>query len=165
MGVLLSSFFWSYAFFMILAGWLADSYGVRWVLGMGFLIWSLATLAMGFATSFAMLLAFRLMLGMGQSVAFPSYSKVIATEFAIHQRGVPNALIDAGSKIGPALGMLIGGLLLAAYGWRMLFLILGVAGLPWLVLWFKWSARNETPHSNTASIAPEYSTFSGNVTR
>ena len=142
MGILLSSFFWSYASFMILAGWLADTYGVRWVLGIGFLIWSIATLATGFATSFAVLLGFRLMLGMGESVAFPSYSRVIAAEFPIHQRGIPNALIDAGSKIGPALGMLVGGFLLAAYGWRTLFLILGLGGLAWLVPWFKWSPRD-----------------------
>jgi len=154
MGVLLSSFFWSYASFMILAGWLADSYGVRWVLGIGFLVWSLATLATGFATSFGMLLGFRLMLGMGESAAFPSYSKVIATEFPSHLRGFPNALIDAGSKIGPGLGMLVGGFLLAAHGWRMLFFILGVSSLGWLVLWFKWSPRNETPRSKNYEHGP-----------
>ncbi len=153
-GVLLSSFFWSYASFMILAGWLADTFGARWVLGIGFLIWSIATLATGFATSFTMLLAFRLVLGMGESVAFPSYSRIIASQFPSHQRGVPNSLIDAGSKLGPALGMLVGGLLVATQGWRMLFLILGLTSLGWLLPWFKWSPRDEAKRSKRDERGP-----------
>jgi len=43
LGKLFSSFFWSYAAFQLVAGWLVDRYDVRWVYGLGFLIWSLAT--------------------------------------------------------------------------------------------------------------------------
>jgi MFS family permease len=46
-----------------------------------------------------------------------------------------NGLIDAGSKLGPALGTLIGGLVVARYGWRALFLGLGLGALPWLLPW------------------------------
>ena len=48
MGFLLSSFFWTYAPFQIVAGWLTDRYNVNWVLAGGFLIWSLATFGVGF---------------------------------------------------------------------------------------------------------------------
>ena len=69
------------------------------------------------------------MLGAAESVAYPSYSKIIATRFPEHRRGLTNGLIDAGSKTGPALGTLIGGLVVARFGWRALFLILGFGAL------------------------------------
>ncbi len=141
MGVLLSAFFWSYSALQFVAGWLTDRFSVIWVLGIGLAIWSTATWATGLAGSLAALMACRLLLGAGESVAFPCYSKVIATNFTIEQRGVPNSLIEAATKMGPALGTLLGGVLLARYGWRTLFLILGAGGLLWLIPWLAWAPR------------------------
>ena len=53
MGLLLSAFFWTYALFQIVSGWLVDRYDVRWVFGLGFLLWSSATFATGLITGFA----------------------------------------------------------------------------------------------------------------
>ena len=141
MGLLLSSFFWTYTACQSFAGWLIDRYPVRWVFGSGFLLWSAATLGCGLANSAAVLMAFRLLLGAGESVAFPSYSKIIAGSFPAERRGVPNALIEAGTKLGPAIGTLAGGLLVAKFGWRVLFLALGAGSLLWLVPWLVWSPR------------------------
>ena len=118
LGKLFSAFFWSYAAFQLVAGWLVDRYDVRWVYGLGFLIWSLATSFTGLATSFATIFALRLLLGIGESVAYPSYSRIIAGSFPERHRGTAIALVDAGSKSGPALGILIGGLMINHYGWR-----------------------------------------------
>jgi MFS family permease len=141
MGLLFSSFFWSYAAFLILAGWLADRYSARFVLGLGYLIWSLATAAMGFVASLQALLVLRLLMGMGESAAFPVYSRVIAEKFPISQRGLPNSMIDAAVKIGPALSNLLGGVLVARYGWRTMFIVLGGGGLGWLFLWYRWAPK------------------------
>src|SRR5260370_32526528 len=81
LGKLFSSFFWSYAAFQLVAGWLVDRYDVRWVYGLGFLIWSLATSFTGFATSFATIFALRLLLGLRVSVAHPSHPRIIAGTF------------------------------------------------------------------------------------
>jgi MFS transporter, ACS family, D-galactonate transporter len=135
MGLLFSSFFWSYAGCMVLAGWLLDRYSVKWVLGVGFFVWSTATASTAFAHSLYSLCAIRLLLGAGESVAFPAISKIIAREFPIEKRGWPNSLIDASVKIGPALGTLLGGLLVALFGWRYFFFVLGVGGLLWLLPW------------------------------
>src|SRR5215469_16400573 len=75
LGSLFSTFFWTYAAFQLVAGWLVDRYDVRWVLGLGFLIWSLATLFTGMVSTFSALFLLRLLLGMGESVAYPSYSR------------------------------------------------------------------------------------------
>jgi ACS family D-galactonate transporter-like MFS transporter len=154
LGKLFSSFFWTYAAFQLVAGWLVDRYDVRWVLGVGFLIWSLATCFTGLAGSFAAIFALRLLLGMGESVAYPSYSRIIACSFPERQRGTANALVDAGSKSGPALGIMIGGLMINHYGWRGLFVALGLGSLVWLLPWAIWGPRPTTAGLSQNRISP-----------
>src|SRR5262249_53770018 len=74
LGILLSSFFWTYTGCMFVCGWFVDRMDVDRVLAIGFLVWSLATAATGLVHGFATLLVVRMLLGMGESVAFPSYS-------------------------------------------------------------------------------------------
>jgi MFS family permease len=143
-GILLSGFFWTYASFQLLAGWLVDRYNVNWVLAAGFLVWSIATAATGLAVGFGSLLAFRLLVGLGESVAYPSYAKIFATCFTEGQRGLANSLIDACSKVGPALGTLVGGFYMAHFGWRTFFLVLGLGAIPWILCWIKWMPRDSS---------------------
>ena len=152
MGVLLSAFFWTYACLQLVSGWLVDRHGVRWVMAIGFFVWSAATAATGLVHGFATLLCLRLLLGAGESVAYPCYSKIIAGNFAEHQRGLANSLIDAGTKFGPALGILAGGILMERYGWRPVFIALGLGSLLWLPAWFAWM-----PHGHAAARATESS--------
>ncbi len=134
-GLLLSGFFWTYALFQIAAGWLVDRYNAYWVYAAGFLLWSAATALTGFADAFAVLFGLRLALGAGESVAYPAYSRIISDDFPERRRGLANALLDAGSKAGPAVGTLLGGLIVARFGWRPLFFGLGFGALVWLVPW------------------------------
>ncbi|HWB83939.1 MAG TPA: MFS transporter [Bryobacteraceae bacterium] len=150
MGVLLSAFFWTYAGFQSFAGWLTDRFPVTWVFGLGFAVWSAATLGSGFAIGVASLFAFRLVLGAAESVAFPCYSKVIAAGFPVESRGVPNSLIEAGTKLGPAIGTLIGAVIVAHYGWRVLFWALGGFSLIWLIPWILWAPRQPRSSSPVA---------------
>jgi MFS family permease len=135
MGMLFSAFFWSYAVFQLFAGWLVDRYDVKHVFSAGFLLWCLATASVGWITGFGWLVAARVMLGVGESVAYPAYSRILARDFPEHRRGLANALVDAGSKVGPALSTLAGGLLVSHFGWRALFLGMGLGGLLWVVPW------------------------------
>jgi MFS family permease len=143
LGLLLSAFFLTYAtcqLFMI-AGWFVDRFDVRWVFAIGFFIWSSATAVTGLGNSFAVIYAMRLLLGMGESIAFPSYSRILAMQYPEHHRGLANAIVDAGTKTGPALGTLAGGLLMAHFGWRVFFVTLGGLSLLWLIPWFRWMPR------------------------
>jgi MFS family permease len=106
----------------------------------GYLLWSGATMATGLVGSFATLYAARLLLGAGESVAYPCYSRVFA-ELPQEHRGRANSLIDVGTKLGPAIGAFVGGLLLVHLGWRMLFIVLGAGGLLWLLPWIKLMPR------------------------
>ena len=143
LGLLLSAFFWTYALFQLfsIAGWLVDRFNVCWILAAGFFLWSCATAVTGAANAFAVLFGMRLLLGMGESIAYPSYSRILASYFPEHRRGFANAVIDAGTKMGPALGTLLGGLLMARYGWRAFFVALGFSSLLWLIPWLMWMPR------------------------
>lgn len=118
--------------------------------GIGFLVWSAATMGSAFTGGLASLAVLRLLLGAGESVAFPCYSKVIAAGFPVDKRGLPNSLIDAGTKVGPAIGTLAGGLLVARYGWRVMFFVLGLGSLLWLIPWSVWAPRTEAAPRNAA---------------
>ena len=154
LGRLFSAFFWTYAMLQIPAGWLVDRYNVNWVYGAGFVIWSAATLFTGLSTGFAVLMAARLLLGVGESVAYPSYSRILAANFKEHQRGLANCLIDAGSKAGPALGVLIGGIWMANYSWRSFFVVIGGVSLLWILPWVIWAPHPDSMPSCRDGKAP-----------
>jgi MFS transporter, ACS family, D-galactonate transporter len=138
LGVLLSAFFWTYACLQPVSGWLVDRWNVNWVIAGGFFLWSTATAATGIVHTFSALFALRLMLGIGESVAYPSYSKIIALHFPQEHRGLANSVISVGVALGLGFGMLMGGTLMARFGWRSFFIVLGLASLLWLGPWIKW---------------------------
>lgn len=157
LGVLLSSFFWTYAGFQIVSGWLVDRFEVNWVIAAGFVIWSVATAATGWMHGFALLLIVRLLLGVGESVAFPSYSKILAKHFPESARGRANSIIAVGIAAGPAFGIYFGALLIARFGWRPFFVGLGLLCLLWLLPWIKFMPRGPglpvSPRAHAPSIA------------
>ena len=160
LGILFSSFFWTYAIFQIVSGWLVDRFPVNWVLALGILLWSAATVGTGLVRGFALLLAMRLILGIGESVAYPSYSKIISRHFSESQRGRANSFICAGQASGPAVGTLLGGMLIARVGWRLSFIVFGLASLLWLLPWLKYlrkPAPRSDPHPTVAANSAEVS--------
>ena len=138
LGKLLSAFFWTYALMQMPAGWLVDRFDVRWIFAIGFFVWSAATAVTGYLHGFAALLTIRVILGLGESVAFPSYSKVLGSYFKERNRGFANSVLMTGLALGPAFGMLVGGSAVAEFGWRPFFVALGLMGLLWLPLWYAW---------------------------
>jgi ACS family D-galactonate transporter-like MFS transporter len=137
LGILFSAFFCTYAAFQLFSGWLVDRFNVNWIFAGGFFLWSAATAATGIAHAFASILVFRLLVGIGESVAYPSYTKIIASNFAEAQRGFANGVLSAGLVLGPGFGMLFGGLLIARFGWRPCFIVLGLASLIWIIPWLR----------------------------
>jgi ACS family D-galactonate transporter-like MFS transporter len=141
LGILLSSFFWTYTGFQIISGWLVDRFNVNWVLAGGFFVWTIATATTGVVHGFQMLLIMRLILGAGESVAFPSYSKILAKHFPEALRGRANSFISAGIAGGPAFGIFFGAMLIGRYGWRPFFIALGLISLLWLLPWTEWMPK------------------------
>jgi MFS family permease len=154
-GVLLSAFFWSYVPAQILAGWLAERINPYRTLAIGLAIWSSATALCGVATGFATLIALRIVLGLGESAAFPCSSKLLAQHLPSDKLGGANGLIGVGMALGPALGTLVGGLLIAQIGWRNVFILFGLVSLLWLVPWYASTRRADAQADNRSmDLAP-----------
>ncbi len=134
-GVAVSAFFWVYAPVQLLVGWLCDRFSVYKLMAGGIVLWAGSTLLMGFVGGFLSLLVLRIMLGVGESIAFPGSSKIIARHIPPERRGVANAAVAAGIALGPAIGTLAGGLIVASWGWRAMFFAFGLATLIWLAPW------------------------------
>jgi len=134
-GIAVSAFFWVYAPIQLFAGWLCDRFPVYKLMSGGIVLWAGSTLLTGFAGGFLSLLILRVLLGVGESIFFPGSSKIIARHVPAERRGVANAVVAAGLALGPAVGTLAGGLIVASLGWRPMFFVFGVLTLIWLAPW------------------------------
>jgi len=157
LGLLGSAFYYSYVPLMPAAGWLAESVGPKRVLAAGIAIWSTATALSSLAGGFLTLLFLRLLLGAGESVAFPAATKVIAATVPRDRLGMANGFMSFGYLIGPAVGTAVGGYLMGYIGWRAVFLLFGLASLLWLWPWQRLSLP--APPANVDAGAPTTPSF------
>jgi len=134
-GVLLSAFFWSYALMQIPIGWLADRANLRWLYAGMFLLWSLACGLTGLAGSLAILILFRILMGIGESIYLPGGTKIVSLVFPPQDRGLPSGLFDSGTRAGLALGAPLIAWLILRHGWRNMFFLIGFTALLWLAPW------------------------------
>ncbi|NWG13660.1 MAG: MFS transporter [Acidobacteria bacterium] len=164
MGVLLSAFSWSYSFMQLPAGWIVDRFGVRSAYAWGYVIWSLAFILTGFARGILLLVCLRVLLGIGQAVAFPASARAVANWFQDRERGTVTAGYLAGVRLGAALISGVGAYFLTNFSWQVLFLTVGAVSLLWLLPW-EWFLRGlEAPGSSAPSkhsVPPRSSSASG----
>jgi MFS family permease len=141
LGVLASAFYYAYVPLMPAAGWLAEHFGAKRVLAGGIALWSVATALSGLAGGFAALLLLRLLLGIGESAAFPAATKIVAISVPRERLGFANGFMSFGYLVGPAVGTAVGGYLMSRVGWRAVFLLFGATSLLWLLPWRKVTLR------------------------
>jgi MFS family permease len=135
MGLLLGAFFTTYVISQPLMGILVDRLGPARVLAGGFTLWSIATFLTGLSAGITGLVALRLVMGVGESVCYPSGFALISQRVEHRHRARATAIMQLGSVIGPALGTYVGGAVMIRYGWRTMFMALGLASLLWLIPW------------------------------
>ncbi len=138
MGLLFSSYQWTYCFFLLMWGWMTDRAGTRLVNGLSVTIWSVAGMLTGVATSFGGMLVTRLALGAGEAASFPTSAKVVRQWFPASERGLATAIFNAGTFAGPAFSAPLVAWLLLKVGWRMSFMMTGSLGFVWVILWLKF---------------------------
>jgi MFS transporter, ACS family, D-galactonate transporter len=150
-GVLLSAFFWSYALMQIPMGVLADRVNLRWLYAAAFTLWSLSQGLVGFATGVGWLIAFRVLLGVGEAIYLPGGSKIVSLLFSSAERGLPSGLFDAGTRTGLVIEGVLVPWMLTRYGWRTTFAAVGFSALVWLIPWLATTPRDL--HGRTAHPA------------
>jgi ACS family D-galactonate transporter-like MFS transporter len=134
-GVLLSAFFWLYALLQIPVGWACDRVNLRWLYFTAFVLWSVSQGLTGFAGSLGVLIMFRMLLGVGESIYLPGGTKIVSMLFGPTERGLPCGMFDFGTRMGLVLGGLIIPWLLVRLEWRATFRLIGFAALVWVIPW------------------------------
>jgi MFS family permease len=123
-------------------GWVADRASRRNLLIAGIAFWSLATMACGLATSFGQLFVARMAVGLGEACLAPACVSLMADSFPKDRRGRAMGLMQAGTPVGSAASLFLGGMLLSwlakdppawlPHGWapwKVVFLAIGLPGL------------------------------------
>jgi MFS family permease len=143
LGYLFSSFLWLYVVCLVPMGIIVDKLGTRVVNAAGIGVWSIATALTGLATGFGMLIATRVMMGIGESTTYPASGRVIREWIPLKERALFAAFFNSGAYFGPAIGGLVLAWLVSAAGWRVTFLICAALGFVWLMAWMIWFRKPE----------------------
>jgi ACS family glucarate transporter-like MFS transporter len=154
MGYLLSSFLWVYVFCLIPVGLLVDRHGGKIVNACGIGLWSLATVGTGFAPSYWVALATRIVMGMGESTTWPASNRIIREWFPATERALANAIFGAGAAAGPAVGAVGISAIIGVWGWRAGFLAAGSIGFVWLLLWAIYFDKPERTRTSATRSSP-----------
>jgi len=136
MGLLLSAFSLPYAIAQLPLGVMLDRIGARIMLGAGLLVWSVAQLAGGFVQTLNQFIVSRIFLGIGEAPQFPAGAKVFSEWYALEERGMPTGIFVASSTVAPALAPPLLTAMMLAFGWRGMFIIMGVAGILAAIGWY-----------------------------
>jgi ACS family D-galactonate transporter-like MFS transporter len=137
LGLVLSSFLWSYTFLQPIAGLVTDRFGARLSLLYGVLATSLVTIATGATNSFSSLFALRFVLGATQAPNFVSGAKLSSSDwFKADQRGRATSIWIAGGRLGPVVAFPLAAWLAISYGWQWAFYGTGMIALVWCISWY-----------------------------
>ena len=155
MGWAASAFNAAYTFFQVPAGWMADRYGPRVILGVAIAWWSVFTAATGLAYGFASFTVTRFLFGLGEAAAFPAASRAILPWLPAGRRAFGQGFQHAGSRLGAAATPPIIVFLIAHYGWRQALFAFGIIGIVLAAVWIAYFRNTPEQHSqvNTEELA------------
>ncbi|MRG29723.1 MFS transporter [Laceyella tengchongensis] len=161
MGLVLSSFGWTYLLCNLPSGWLVDRFGAKRVYGWAATLWSVACAMTGLARNVSTLLVSRTLVGIGESANFPVATKVVREHFATTERGLATGIYLAGLRLGYAVTPGLMAWLMLTFGsdarpdWQSAFLATGLGGLGFVLIWFatyqEHAPLTSKPTSPTAS--------------
>lgn len=150
-GWILSAFALGYALFQVPSGILADRLGPRVVLSSIVTLWSIFTALTGAVWNFASLLVVRFLFGAGEAGAFPACARAFYSWLPASERGLAQGVNFSGSRLGAAFALPVVAWLVTVAGWRLAFLILGVIGALWALVWWWWFRDTPEEHPGVAT--------------
>ena len=135
-GLLGSAFQWSYAAAQLPGGAFLDRFGTRLTYALSLVTWSFFTLIQGFVGSAGAMVAARLGLGLCEAPCFPANSRVLAHWFPQNERARANSIYSIGMYAGIAFLSVPLFWLTQTYGWRLMFILTGIAGVIFGMIWY-----------------------------
>jgi MFS transporter, ACS family, D-galactonate transporter len=155
MGYLFSAFGWFYALLQIPGGVLADKLKSRVLYAVILALWSIATLLQAFVNSFIILLGLRASIGIFEAPSYPINNLVVSRWFPENERASAIAVYTSGQFLGLAFLTPILVAIQAYMGWKGLFLVSGIIGLVWAVIWYVFY-RDPRDHKSISESELEY---------
>lgn len=153
LGYIFSSFGWTYALLQIPGGIMVDYFGPRVLYAFSLISWSATTIAHGFAKGFASLIGLRMAIGILEAPSYPTNNRIVTAWFPDTERASAIAVYTSGQFIG--LAFLAPALTALEHyaGWKGLFIITGIIGIVWGVVWyFFYRNPEEHPRINEAEL-------------
>lgn len=155
MGYAFAAFGWAYALFEIPGGWLGDRLGPRRVLMRVVSMWSIFTVATGWAWNLVSLVTFRFFFGVGEAGCFPNITKAFSHWFPASERVRAQGILWLSARWGGAFTPLLVGWMLADGGagraglglhYKWVFLLFGLVGVGWAVAFYRWFRDHPKDH-------------------
>ncbi len=145
MGIVLSAYLWSYTLLQIPVGAMLDRIGVKWLMRIGTIIWSLATFMTALVSGLGLVILSRVLLGIAEAPAFPGSSKATGYWFPLNERGLATSAFDAAAKFSNVIGVPIVAAAVTIWGWRAGFFVTGTLSLIYAALfWIGYRDPKET---------------------
>jgi MFS family permease len=138
MGWVFSAYLWTYVACLIPSGMLLDRFGARKVCAVAVSLWSVATLCTGAVTNTATMILARLGLGVGEASTMPASNKTVRQWLPAGERARATTLYHTGQSIAMSLGPPVVAYAVVHLGWRWLFVVSGIPGFLWVLVWLKW---------------------------
>src|SRR5580700_3159057 len=135
-GALGSAWALTYGLAQLPSGYLLDRVGPKLLVGLSMIVWSLFQAAGGLAGSYFQLMLSRIGLGATEAPCFPSATRSVSDWFDVKHRGTPSGVYTSGAYIGPTLAPPILTGLMLAFNWRVMFIVMGLAGIVGAAVWF-----------------------------
>jgi ACS family hexuronate transporter-like MFS transporter len=153
LGWLFSVFYYAYTFSQFGVGVLLDRYHLRWAYGLGVLAWSATCALTGLASGFYAFIAFRLLLGVTESLNWPAALRVVSRALPPEDRQLGNGIFTSGTSIGALIApvMILG--IAGAFGWRWAFVGVGALGAVWFAGWTSFTGSPRLARVWTAGPA------------
>lgn len=136
MGLIFSAFGWTYSILQIPGGITVDLVKARTLYPFILVMWSIATLIQGMVSSFTALIGCRMAIGVFEAPSYPCNNKIITTWFPENERASAIAVYTSGQFIGLAFLMPLLAIIQNYFGWRGLFIISGIIGILWAIVWY-----------------------------
>lgn len=130
-----NSFLVFYGLSQMVSGRLYDRIGTRLGFTFSIIVWSIAAVAHATARTADGFRLWRGVLGFGEAGNWPGAAKAVGEWFPVHERALGMGIFNTGAAIGGAVSPPIIAWIATSYGWRSTFVITGVLGFGWLVLW------------------------------
>jgi len=136
LGFILSSYLWTYTLLQLPIGALLDKIGIKWLMRIGTVIWSIATFMTAIVSGYGLIILSRFLLGIAEAPTFPGASKATGYWFPMNERGLATSAFDASAKFSNVIGAPLVAAAITIYGWRAGFWVTGVLSLIYAVVFW-----------------------------